>query len=122
MFILISIIDEGKNLKYFKYILLIYPVFIIFSLYSYIDGRKNWEKIFNNNDYEIVEGYVENFLPELTSGTKRPESFTINGIKFSYSRSHFNGYYNSSNSKINEGLYLKLYHRDGGIISIWIYE
>ena len=122
MLIVLSIFDGGKYLKYFKFTFLVYPVFILIPCYLYIDGKKNWERIFNNKEYEIVEGYVENFIPEKGWGDKRDESFSINGKNFSYSRSYFTGYYNNSNSIIEEGLYLKIYHRGNGIISIWVYE
>jgi hypothetical protein len=122
MLIVLSIVDEGKYLKYFKFTFFVYPIFILIPCYLYIDGKKNWERIFNNKEYEIVEGYVENFIPEKGWGDKRDESFSINGKYFSYSRFYFTGYYNNSNSIIKEGLYLKIYHRGNGIISIWINE
>jgi hypothetical protein len=121
-FVVLSIVDGGKYLKYFKFIFLVYPVFMLIPYCLYIDGKKDWERIFNNKEYEIVEGYVENFIPEKAWGDKRPESFSINGKIFSYSRFYFTGYYNNSNSIIKDGLYLKIYHRGNGIISIWINE
>ena len=122
MFIVLSTVAGGKYFKNIKFVFFVYPVFILISCYLYIDGKRNWVRIFNNKEYEIVEGYVDNYIPEKFWGDKRSESFSINGKNFSYSRSYFTGYYNNSNSIIKEGLYLKIYHRNNGIISIWINE
>ena len=37
---------------------------------------------YENGEYEVVEGYVENFIPMPSEGMD--ESFEINGVKFSY--------------------------------------
>jgi hypothetical protein len=36
--------------------------------------------------YQVIEGFVSNFAPQFGSGRK-PESFTVSGIRFSYSQS-----------------------------------
>ena len=44
---------------------------------------------YKTNNYEIVEGYVENFI---NNHDGKREEFTINGIKFSYWNKHGSGY------------------------------
>jgi len=69
-----------------------------------------------NNNYEIVEGIVENFDP-MPYGGHKLESFEVNGIKFSYSDYHSTAGYTPVFSKtrshggpIYEGLYVKIYY------------
>ena len=50
---------------------------------------------FYTKDYNVVEGYVENFSPRPPNG-HRLESFTVNGIKFGYSDDLFHMGYNRS--------------------------
>lgn len=52
---------------------------------------------YNKGDYEIVEGYVENFIPMPYEGHS-DESFEINGVKFSYSDYSIQPGYNNSKS------------------------
>ena len=52
---------------------------------------------YEQGDYEIVEGYVENFDPMPYSGHKH-ESFEINGIKFEYSDYSVQFGYNNTKS------------------------
>jgi hypothetical protein len=41
-------------------------------------------KIFENKEYQVVEGVIENFHP-MPEGGHDIESFTVNGVKFAYS-------------------------------------
>ena len=52
---------------------------------------------YNNDDYEIVEGYVENFIPMPYEGHSY-ESFEINGVRFSYSDYNIGFGYNNTKS------------------------
>lgn len=49
-----------------------------------IDLYKKTVIAYQNGDYQIVEGYVENFDP-MPHGGHKYETFEINGVKFGYS-------------------------------------
>lgn len=60
---------------------------IIISTIALVIQLDMYHKIvgaYNRGEYQIVEGYVENFDPMPYEGHKN-ESFQINGVKFSYS-------------------------------------
>lgn len=87
-----------------------------------IDMYNTTVKAYRNGDYEIVEGYVENFVPMPESGHAQ-ESFDINGVHFEYSENSYSSAY--SNTKphggvIRNGKYLKIgyiyYPRFGNLI------
>ena len=59
-------------------------VFSIVALLGQIDMYNKIVKAYEQGNYQIVEGYVENFDPMPHSGHKE-ESFDINGVSFSYS-------------------------------------
>ena len=88
--------SEKHNLKYNEtekqarksiliVLLLICLGFIVF-IYSSIDMYINVVGEYKKGEYEVTEGYVEDFIPIGTDGNNR-ESFSINGIKFKYSDS-----------------------------------
>ena len=52
---------------------------------------------YENGEYEIVEGYVENFDP-MPGECQKDESFEINGVKFSYSDYRITFGYNNAKS------------------------
>lgn len=51
---------------------------------------------YESGEYEVAEGYVENFVPMPSEGMD--ESFEINGVKFSYSDNRITFGYNNANS------------------------
>ncbi len=89
---------------------------------SKIIERKNIERIIHTQSFNMVEGYVENFLPS-DSLKRNDESFEINGVRFRYSETDdFYGYSKiASNGGIinSNGEYYKLSYyikRDNNII------
>ena len=82
---------------------------------------------YNKGDYEIVEGYVENFIPMPYEGHS-DESFEINGVKFSYSDYSVQPGYNNSKSHggvvVGDGQHLKIgyvyYNETYGNIIVYI--
>ena len=67
-------------------------VFII-TLTTTIIDYCNVQSIYNDGEFMIVEGEVEDFVPMKLDGHSS-ESFSLNGVKFSYSRSiPINGYH-----------------------------
>lgn len=77
---------QGKdvNRNFLKYFFRIFRAFLIFmiciSIIIEIGSYKTVIAPYKNGDYKTVEGYVENYSPG-----GRDESFTINGVEFSYS-------------------------------------
>ena len=55
----------------------------ILSTCLLIDMYKHTVIAYQNDDYQVVEGYVENFDP-MPYGGHKYESFEINGVKFEY--------------------------------------
>ena len=92
-----------------------------------IDMYNTTVKAYRNGDYEIVEGYVENFVPMPESGHAQ-ESFDINGVHFEYSENSYSSAY--SNTKphggvIRNGKYLKIgciYDSSYGNLIVYIEE
>lgn len=59
-------------------------IFYLIYIISQIDLYKKIVIAYQNGDYQIVEGYVENFEPMSSDGYP-PEKFEIDGVKFEYS-------------------------------------
>lgn len=77
----------------FAFILFITVITVFFEISSYnkIVGA------YKSGDYEIVEGFVEDFKPMPYEGHS-DESFEINGVKFSYSDYSIGTGYNNAKS------------------------
>lgn len=61
---------------------------------AYIDQRREYEAVvvaYENGDYEVVEGPVENFIPQPRE-KHAAESFEIDGVVFEYPIGHHYGY------------------------------
>ena len=57
---------------------------LLLTLPSEITNRNRTQRIFENKEYKVVEGKIENFHPMPYSGHDH-ESFTVNGVHFEYS-------------------------------------
>lgn len=96
---------EGKDvkidLKVVNVFCLVCALFVL--LWSAISLIAQWDMYdktvgaYNRGEYEIVEGYVENFDPMPYGGHKN-ESFEIKGVKFSYSDYAIQPGYNNTKS------------------------
>ena len=81
-------------------------------------------RVMKNGTYKEVEGYVENFDPMPYSGHKN-ESFSVNGVFFSYSDYGPSAGFNNTKSHggpIDEGKYVKIRYHDGLILQLWVKE
>lgn len=95
--------EKNKNTSYellkvismfgFCFVLL----FNIIDLFSSLDMYKKVAGGYESGNYEIVEGYVENFVPMHYDGHGE-ESFEINGVEFSYSDFSKQSGYNNTKS------------------------
>lgn len=85
--------------------------FSIICFCQLIDMYRKTAIAYRNGDYQIVEGYVENFDPMLRGGHKY-ETFEINGVKFGYSDyTVMIGYHNTKSHGgviTHNGQYLKI--------------
>lgn len=94
------------------------------SMYNKIVGA------YNSGQYEVVEGYVENFVPMPYEGRGNKESFEINGVEFSYSDYESQQGYNNAKSHggvvEGNGQHLKIgyiyYNKTYGNIIVYIEE
>lgn len=59
------------------------------------------KEVYKNQRYEVIEGIVENFKPMPIAGHQH-ESFTVNGITFSYADSDWR-YYGFHTTKVHGG-------------------
>ena len=71
--------------------------FVAVNLYSSADMYKKIVGGYESGNYEIVEGYIENFVPMPYEGHGE-ESFEINGVQFSYSDYNLHSGYNNTKS------------------------
>ena len=116
---IIKIVCESQNrklnTKFVNLFCLIGIVFVIFlssiALIGQLDMYNKIVVAYSQGEYQIVEGYVENFDPMPYSGHKN-ESFEINGVKFSYSDYNEHPGYNNAKSHggviEGNGQYLKI--------------
>lgn len=58
-------------------------IVLVLEIRTQIDLYKKTVVAYQNGDYQIVEGYVENFEP-MGKGGYPPEKFEINGVRFEY--------------------------------------
>ncbi len=83
----------------------------IVSTYMLADMYEKTVIAYQNDDYQIVEGYVENFDP-MPYGGHKLETFEINGVKFKYSDYRIMiGYHNAKSRGgviKGDGQYLKI--------------
>ena len=92
-------------------------ILISIVFFDQIDLYKKTVVAYQNGDYQIVEGYVENFERMGKSGWL-PEKFEINGVKFEYSDSRMipGGYYRTKEDcLIANGQHLKVGYVYSGI-------
>lgn len=96
----------------------------IVSTYILYDMYKKTVVAYQNNDYRIVEGYVENFDP-MPYGGHKYETFEINGVKFEYADYRIMvGYHNAkSHGGVikRDGQYLKIGYVRYGNENIIVY-
>ena len=101
---------------------------IIWILYGQLSMRSAVVGAYTSGEYEIVEGYVENFIPTPSVGNGY-EMFDIGGIHFEYSDTNeITGYHNA---RVNGGVirgngqYLRIgyvYYESYGNIIVYIEE
>lgn len=100
-----------KIVKIFFSCMIMFECILIFLIIiSQIDLYKETVVAYQNGDYQIVEGYVENFEPMSSDGYP-PEKFEINGVKFEYSNRRMipGGYYRTKEDcLIANGQHLKV--------------
>jgi hypothetical protein len=81
---------------------IIFTVFSFFSLPNSIKKYNDVMQIYQENQYETVEGKIENFESLLKRGIGR-DSFTVSGIAFKYSDYLLGGYYGFHNTASHGG-------------------
>jgi len=105
----ILIYDEltfGSKIYKFFASIFIFFLMISFTYTSYF-GIIDLKDKYKNHKYQIVEGIVSNYKPEIEK--KQSESFEVNGIKFSISSYTFGGGFNKTGLFYN-GKHVKIYY------------
>src|SRR5688572_20959232 len=59
-------------------------IMLLLTVPSSIANQQRTKKLFENKEYKVVEGEIENFHP-MPYGGHAVESFTVNGVYFEYS-------------------------------------
>ena len=86
---------------------------------SYSD-RQSLLRAYQEGQYILVEGPVENFHPE-SEGGSRPERFRLGGVNFSYSTFEYTPGFNHTlprGGPIREGLLVRIAHRNRIILRL----
>ncbi|MEZ8149604.1 hypothetical protein AB6E95_02305 [Vibrio splendidus] len=86
---------------------------LIIQLYSLLSD-------YGQGEYDVVEGSVENFNP-MPYGGHQQESFTVEGVKFSYSDFSISPDFNNTKSHggpIRKGLRVRVSHIDNVILKL----
>lgn len=114
-----------KIVKIFFFCMILFECVVnILGIMFRVDLYKKTVVAYQNGDYQIVEGYVENFEPMDSSGYP-PEKFEINGIRFEYSdHKPVSGYYGAEGDcTIRSGQHLKIgyIYYGGGYGNIIVY-
>lgn len=109
---------EVKRVKIiFSGMIMFVCILNLWYIISQIDLYKKVVVAYQNGDYQIVEGYVENFERMGKSGWP-PEKFEINGVKFEYTRNRIvPGEYHKEKGDciIESGQHLKIRYVYSGI-------
>ena len=138
--VLVIYINGKQNNKKLTIIpLFVFVIISVLFVTGYFKINDNNEltklkELYANNNYEIIEGVVNNFDP-MPYGGHKLETFDVNGIKFSYSDYYSVVGYKSVFRKtrshggpIYEGAYVRIYYihderfSDNFIIGLWIKE
>lgn len=113
---------QSKMIKILPFIIIIS---IIASIYSNSVTNKEYKILKNvliNKEHSVVEGVVKDFIP---MDEFNPESFSVNGIVFSYRNDEKSGSFNtlaSNGSPIKNGLDVRLFYYENSILGLWVKE
>ena len=103
------------NRSYKIYSWIQFGFIIYWTAYAFLSTYseyKSFKNILINQEYEVVEGKVENYDPMPHRGNKN-ESFIVNDIKFSYSDYSVTNAFNNTKSHggpINRNSYVNIYY------------
>ena len=125
-FLLIVRYGHKRNQRYkiiFGYLMAAFMLMLTALTFAlmYTDYR-NLKRAYERGDYKVVEGRVENFRPMPFEGHTN-ESFTVQGVKFSYSDYYLIPGFNKTSSHggpIREGLQVRIAYRNGTILRLEI--
>jgi hypothetical protein len=117
--------DAGSPL-FFGFLMATISLLVVVSLHK---GRKSeyylFETILKQHKYLVLEGCIENFIPQNAEGTyPKREKFTIKNIPFEYS-SNASVSYNIPKYKggvIDSNKYVRIHYYEGEILRLWVLE
>lgn len=125
IFIYLKIRKKSKFIiKTLPFITVIGVLFFIISNVNDNQDYNRLQKIVVEKHHSVLEGYIEDFIPEPTTGTI-PESFKVGDVNFSYyDNSENDAFHKSSISggPIKEGLYVRIFYSENKILGLWIKE
>jgi len=101
----------------------IFSIYVFVTMDEYAQKQSGLIAAYEQSQFEIVEGMVENFqtFPWYANGVR--ENFTVAGNYFEYSNAHLTGGYRKTKSyggRIREGSYVIIWHVDGIVVHLEI--
>jgi len=114
-----------RNRKRWLLVVVVYAVFLVMTLYisggaAVQDMYERGKDAYRSGQYSIVEGTVTNFHPMPYSGHEK-ESFSVNGVQFSYSDFILVPCFNNTTSHggpIHEGLRVRIAYAGDCILKL----
>ena len=99
----------------------ILSLFVYFFVLAENPDYQELLDVYQNGEFEIVEGQVEGFVEGSWGGNAPYESFEVDGVSFEHSFSDHSAAYRrikSGGGKIEDGVYVIIWHVDGDIIHL----
>jgi hypothetical protein len=105
--------QSRKTLQIVPALLLLFGVLLSLGMFLFqYTNHQRYQAILDHGQYSVVEGTAERFHPMSKAGHGN-ETFTINGVSFSYSDFSVTPAFNTTSvygGPIHEGMYLKIYY------------
>ena len=114
---------EKYNQAFFGIIFMLF--WLLYGMSKNIADMIYIKKVYENKEYNIVEGKVTNLIKNVNNSNNRTYvNFTVNDIKFSYYHKIFGACFSrvKSNQKsiTKEGKDLKIYYVGSCIVEVWV--
>lgn len=116
--------NKVLNFRYFSYFGLIFCLTI--GLVGFVITYEKfalYQSAIQQGDASVIEGYVENFAPKTSLSRGSSESFSVDGVVFSYSGSEFEPGFNQTKVQggpIENGLHVRIHHIENTILRLEI--
>ncbi len=100
-------------------------MFITSTFFGRLHEYNICKELINTNSYKVIEGKIENFIPQSPIAYPKKETFTIKNIPFEYSSGVVTVGYNKPKYKggvIDANKYVRIHYYEGEILRLWVLE